>query len=116
MLQNEGPVELPNHVLVGTSRYGERRPPCTLPNSSRTGVGGLPETRIGSAWGGAIPKRTHQSRLRSAASKKMLLGKRLRGPSLHDPGGTARPALTMSAGAAEYNSSSGVACAAPAIS
>jgi hypothetical protein len=39
--------------------------------------------------------------LRSAASKKMLLGQRLRGPSLHDPGGTGRPALTMSVDAAE---------------
>src|ERR1044071_137080 len=101
MLQNEGPVELPNHVLGGTSRYGDRRPPCTLPNSSSTGAGGLPETTIGSAWGGAMPPRTHQSRLRSAASKKMLLGKRLRGPSLHAPGGTARPALMMSVDAAE---------------
>src|SRR5436305_14624894 len=98
MAQNEGPVELPNHVLVGTSRYGERRPPCTLPNSSSTGAGGLPETRIGSAWGGELPRRTHQSRLRSPAAKKMLLGKRLGRPSLHDPGRAARPALLMAAG------------------
>src|ERR1041385_1059680 len=93
--------ELANHVLVGTSRYGERRPPCTLPNWSSTGAGGVPETRIGSAWGGAMPWRTHQSRLRTAASKKMLLGKRLRGPSLQAPGGTGRPALMMSAAEAE---------------
>ena len=50
------------------------------------------------------------------ASKKMRLGKRLRGPSLQFIGGTATPALTMSAGVAEKFSSSGVAWAAPAIS
>jgi len=37
MEQNEGPVELANHVLVGTSRKGERRPPVTLPKASSTG-------------------------------------------------------------------------------
>ena len=41
------------------------------------------------------------------ASKKMRLGKRLRGPSLQLIGGTATPALTMSAGAAAKFSSSG---------
>src|SRR3954463_9114810 len=97
MKQNDAPVELPNQVLVGTSRYGERRPPWTLPNWSNTGAAGVPATRIGSEGGGAIPRRTHRSRLRTAASKKMLLGKRLRGPSLQDAGGTSRPALTMSA-------------------
>jgi hypothetical protein len=34
--QNDAPVELPNHVLVGTSTNGERRPPTTLPNWSST--------------------------------------------------------------------------------
>ena len=50
-----------------------------------------------------------------AASKWIELGNRLRGPWSHSVG-TSRPALMMSAGAAEYSSSSGVACAAPAIS
>src|SRR4051812_9910505 len=114
MKQNDAPVEDPNHVLVGTSTNGERSPPVTLPNASSTGA--LPVTAIGSPCGGGTSRRTHRSRLRSAASKWIELGKRLRGPSLQLAGGTARPALTMSAGAAEKYSSSGVACAAPAIS
>ena len=89
----------PSHVLVGTSTNGERRPPWTLPNSSSTGAPF--STRIGSACGGARPSRTHKSRFCSAALKWIELGNRLRGPSLHSIGGTARPALTMSAGAAE---------------
>ena len=50
------------------------------------------------------------------ASNATLVGKRLRGPSLQLAGGTSRPACVMSAGRAEKYSSSGVACAAPAIS
>ena len=50
------------------------------------------------------------------ASKKMRLGKRLRGPSLQFIGGTGTPALTMSADVAAKLSSSGVAWPAPAIS
>ena len=44
------------------------------------------------------------------------LGKRLRGPSVHAIGGTALPPFSMSAEAAAKFSSSGVACAEPAIS
>src|SRR5215213_3982747 len=99
MKQNEAPVELPAHVLVGTSTYGERSPPVTLPKRSSTGS--PPATAIGAAWGGARPARTQRSRLRKAALKWIELGNRLRGPSLQDAGGTGRPALRMSAGAAE---------------
>src|SRR5512143_3090569 len=99
MKQNEDPVELAYHVLVGTSRYGERRPPVTLPKASSTG---WPFTTLITApGGGAMPESTHCSRFRMNASKKMWLGNRLRGPSLQFMGGTGRPALTMSAGAAE---------------
>jgi hypothetical protein len=63
-----------------------------------------------------MPSLTHESRLRMTASEKMLLGKRLRGPSLQLSGGGVRPALTMSSGAGPKYSSSGVAWPAPAIS
>src|SRR4051794_18302468 len=99
MKQKDAPVELPNHVLVGTSRYGERSPPWTLPKRSSTGAPSA--TRIGSERGGATPSRTHRSRLRSAASKKIALGNLLRGPWSQLIGGTSRPAWTMSAGSAE---------------
>ena len=98
MKQNEAPVEVPYHVLVGTSRNGERRPPVTLPKASSTGWPFC--TTIRSPCGGAIPESTHSSRFRRNASKKMWLGNRLRGPSLHDIGGGVRPALMMSDGAA----------------
>ena len=105
--QNDAPVELPVQVLVGTSTYGERTPPFTLPYSSSTG---LPfSTAMGSARGGAVPLRTHSSRFRKAALNATLLGKRLRGPSLQSIGGTGMPALVMSAEAAANVSSSGVA-------
>src|SRR3954465_4468029 len=113
MKQNEAPVEFPVHVLVGTSRYGERSPPRTLPYGSRTGWPSF--TSIGSACGGGVPWRTHWSRLRNAASKKMWLGKRLRGPSLQSIGGTLRPAFSMSAGAAGEDSPSGGAGPAAAL-
>src|SRR3954471_13716527 len=100
MLQNDAPVLLANHVLVGTSRYGERRPPTTLPNWSRTG---FPfSTRMSRPGGAGRPYRDQRSMFRSAASMKMRFGKRLRGPSLQLIGGTSRPAATMSAGRAEY--------------
>src|SRR3954452_25259951 len=105
MKQNDAPVAVPSHLLVGTSTNGERRPPWTLPNSSSRGAPF--STRIGAACGGARPSRTHKSRFWSAALKWIELGNRLRGPSLHSIGGTARPALMMSAGAAEEKSSSG---------
>src|SRR5437762_1977675 len=105
--QKESPVEAPDQIEVGASIKGERTPPVTFPNWSITG---LPfSTRIGSACGAGIPVRTHSTRLCHAALKPMLLGKRLRGPSLQFIGGTDRPALMMSAGAAENWSSSGVA-------
>src|SRR5712671_7621218 len=98
MRQNDGPVELPFQVLVGTSTNGERTPPRTLPKSSSTG---LPSTTaIESACGGAMPLRTHKSKFRNDALNARLLGKRLRGPSLHAIGGTARPPFSRSAGAA----------------
>src|SRR5918998_248154 len=99
MKQKDAPVAEPNHVLVGTSTYGERKPPTTLPNSSSTG---RPfSTRIGAARGGGSSSRTHRSRLRNAASKWMELGTRLLAPSWQAPAGTERPARTMSSGAAE---------------
>src|SRR5947207_690066 len=99
MKQNEAPVELPNQVLVGTSTNGERSPPVTLPNASSTGA--PLTTLMKSACGGGRCWRTHRSRFVIAASKWIELGKRLRGPSLQEAGGTLRPALMMSAGAAE---------------
>src|SRR5690242_4224164 len=114
MKQNESPVEEPDHTAVGTSTKGERTPPVRFPNSSSTG---LPfSTWTGSACGGGVPLPTHSSRFRHAALNNRLLGKRLRGPSLQFMGGTVLPAFTISAGAAEKFSSSGVACPAPAIS
>ena len=99
MKQNEAPVAAPNHVDVGTSTYGERTPPTTLPCSSTTVV--LLTRWIHSARGGAMPVRTQRSRFCRIASNETLVGKRLRGPSLQFIGGGVRPALTMSAGRAE---------------
>src|SRR5277367_5354241 len=98
MAQKDSPVELPNQVLTGTSTNGERTPPVTLPDLSRTGAPF--STRIGSALGGGTPLRTDKSRFRKIALNATLLGKRLRGPSLQAMGGTARPAFTMSSDAA----------------
>src|SRR5207253_9385151 len=99
MKQKDGPVEAPDHTAVGTSRKGERTPPIRLPNGSRAGI---PSTTFtGSACGGGIPLLTHPVRFRQAALKPTALGKRLRGPSLQLIGGTIRPALTISEGAAE---------------
>src|SRR3954470_12911094 len=114
MKQNDAPVEVPFQVEVGTSRYGERSPPCTLPNWSSTGWPFC--TTIGEPGGGGTSLRTQESRFFRMASKKIELGNRLRGPSLQFAGGTARPPLMMSAGAAANSSSVGVACPAPAIS
>src|SRR5262245_12585766 len=114
MRQNDGPVEFPLQVLVGTSKNGDRTPPRTLPYSSKTGLPSV--TAMGSTRGGDVPFRTHSSRLRNDALKKRLLGKRLRGPSLQSIGGTARPPLSISAGAAANRNSSGDAWPAPAIS
>src|SRR4030095_15492036 len=99
MKQNDAPVALPNQVLVGTSRYGDRKPSTRLPNSSTTGTPST--TLMGAQRGGGTPSRPKRSRLARTASKKMLLGNRLRGPSLHAWGGTARPARTVSSGGAE---------------
>src|SRR6476620_6758567 len=109
MRQNDGPVELPYHVLVGASTNGDRMPPTTLPKRSSTG---LPSsTRIGSARGAGVPVRTQLSSFLRLALKAGQFGKRLRGPSLQSIGGTARPPFSMSADAPAKLSSSGVACA-----
>jgi hypothetical protein len=71
---------------------------------------------MSSARGAGSPSRDQRSMFCSAASMKIAFGKRLRGPSLQLIGGTARPAARMSSGRAENRSSSGDACAAPAIS
>src|SRR3954451_21943224 len=100
MKQKEAPVALPYHVLVGTSRYGVRYPPVTLPTWSSTGWL-LAVTLMNSERGGATPVRTQPSRFCRIASKAMLVGKRLRGPSLQLIAGTGIPAAVMSAGRAE---------------
>src|SRR3954454_22758159 len=99
MLQNDAPVWLANQVLVGTSRYGERSPPRTLPNWSRTGLEF--STRMSWPGGAGIRARDHRSMFCSAASTKMRFGNRLRGPWLQLIGGTAWPAAVMSVGCAE---------------
>src|SRR4051812_26066189 len=107
MKQKDSPVELPDHTAVGTSRKGERTPPMRFPNGSRTG---FPfSTFTGSACGAGVPFSTHSVRSRQIALKPTELGNRLRGPSLQLIGGTVRPALTISAGAAAKLSSFGVA-------
>src|SRR5437667_8785515 len=99
MKQKDCPVEAPDHTAVGTSRKGDRTPPVRLPNWSRIG---FPfSTFTSSARGAGIPFRTHSVRLCQAELKPTELGNRLRGPSLQFIGGTIRPALTISAGAAE---------------
>src|SRR5829696_2424342 len=100
MKQNDAPVALPNQVLVGTSTYGERTPPTTLPCTSTTGVLGVASSII-RPGGGGVPLRTQLSRFCSMASNRTPVGKRLRVPSLHANGGTGRPALTMSSDRAE---------------
>src|SRR4029453_9178105 len=100
MKQNEAPVALPNQVLVGTSTYGERTPPTTLPCSSSTGWL-LPVSWIIRPGGGGVPLRTQASRFCSIASNSTPVGKRLRVPSLQANGGTGRPDLTMSSELAE---------------
>src|ERR1044071_3044056 len=112
-MQNDAPVEFPNHVLVRTSTNGDRTPPFTFPTPSSTGDPF--STWINADAGGAIPFLTHKSRFCKIALNAPLLGNRLRAPSLHSIGGTSRLALTISAGAAAKLNSSGVACPDPAI-
>ena len=96
MKQNDAPVAVPNHVAVGTSTYGERTPPTTLPCSSSTGrvVDALDQLGARRRDARADPAvEVLQDRV-----ERELVGKRLRGPSLQFIGGTVRPALTMSVG------------------
>ena len=54
MKQNDAPVELPNHVLVGTSTYGERRPPVDVAELVEHGCAVHDQDRLGARRRAAV--------------------------------------------------------------